>query len=77
MIRLKSKLKNVSSDRDAIKILKEEFENRGYPKTRRGAEKFQKDIERENPGVNRWTVTWNRDSGREIEDVIMDEYQIS
>lgn len=73
---LKSKLEKVRSSFQARLILKEEFEKRSYPKTREGAEKFQQDLEKEIPSVNKWVKGWNKETGREIKDTIMDEFKI-
>jgi len=57
--------------------LRDEFLQRNYPKSGTGASEFQKDLERELPGINEWVLSWNQETGREIEDVIMDEFKIS
>ncbi len=72
---LKLKFKNVRTDKEAIQILKEEFEKRDYPKTRTGASNFQNDLKKEIPGINKWVIGWTH-TGSEIEDVIMDIFNI-
>lgn len=69
---LKQKLKNVKINQEAKSILKEKFFKRGYPKTKDGTYKFQNDLEREIPGINKWVKGWNKETGREIEEIIMD-----
>jgi len=74
---LKQRLANVRINVDAIKIIKEKFEKRGYQKTKTGAHEYQRDLEKEIPGINKWVLSWNKDTGREIEDIIMDEFRIA
>lgn len=77
MTTLKSKLRKVRTSMEGMQILREEFVKRKYLKTRKGASDFQRDLEKEFPGINKWVLSWNRITGREIEDVVMDEFKIS
>lgn len=77
MSTLKTKLEKVRTTFEAKRLLRDEFLRRNYPKTRKGASEFQKDLERKYPGINKWVLGWNRETGREIEDVMMDEFEIS
>ena len=73
----KTRFEKVKSTIEARKLLREEFLDGNYPKTRKGASDFQKDLEKKLPGISRWVLSWNQETGREIEDVIMDEFEIS
>lgn len=74
---LRNKFEKVKTTTEAKKLLREEFLSGKYPQTRKGASDFQKDLERKLPGINKWVLSWNKETGREIEDVIMDEFEIS
>lgn len=76
MDNLKIQLQNVRIKRSAEKILASEFLKRGYKKTEYAASHFQTEMEKELPGVNKWILGMNRETGREIEDVVMDELEI-
>ena len=59
---------------EIIRALKEEFINRGYKPSRKTASDFAKNLEVKYPGVNQWIS--KTCGGRDIEDVIMDEFRI-
>jgi len=69
--------KVITSNRDIEKALANEFLSRGYKKTYTAASHFQAILEREFPGINRVVLSMNRDTGREIQDVVADELRIS
>ena len=77
MLALENKLKKVRTSIEAKKLLREEFLKGKYAKTRNGASEFQRDLEKTFPGINRWVLSWNWETGNEIEDIIMDEFKIS
>ena len=77
MKNLLTELQNARTTRDIEKILATEFIKRGYKKTYAAASHFQLKIEKELPGVNRWVLNMNRDTAREIEDVVADELKIA
>lgn len=76
MLPLKTRFERVKTSIEAKKLLREEFLKGNYPKTRKGASDFQRDLEKKLPGINKWVLSWNQETGREIEDVIMDEFGI-
>lgn len=66
----------ITSNRDVEIVLANEFLSRGYKKIYLAASHFQAALEKEFPGINRWVLSMNRDTGREIQDVVADELGI-
>lgn len=68
--------KVITNNRDVEKALAAEFINTGYKKTYLAASHFQTALERKFPGINRWVMSMNRKTGREIQDIVADELRI-
>lgn len=68
--------KQRSTSLDMEEALTDEFLSRGYKLTYPDAGRFEHEIEKEFPGINKWVSAMNRGI-RSIEDVIADKLQIS
>lgn len=66
---------NIKFCQELDKILASEFEKQGWSKTIEGAYKFQVEMDKKYPGLNRLVLDCNKDSRREIMAVIMDYFR--
>lgn len=66
--------KKLTSKLEIIRALRDEFINRGYKPSRETASDFKDELEKEYPSINRWVS--RACDGRDIEDIIMDEFRI-
>lgn len=77
MIKLSDLLKkNRLTNVEIRNVLKNEFIRRGYQLSRESASAFSTQLEREYPRINQWVSKSDSISHRNIEDLIMDEFQI-